>query len=50
MKMTCRPFTPRPQTRKTWLHLKLRPPLATAIAVGWGLVVSLVILNLATLP
>ncbi len=49
MKMTSRPFVPRPQTRNPRLHIKLRPPLATAIAVGWGLIVSLVILNLATL-
>ncbi len=48
MKMTQSPFVPRPQTRNPRFHLKLRPAVATAIAVSWGLAVSLVLLTIVT--
>lgn len=48
MKMTRWPFTPRPQTRSARFHLKLSPAVATAIAVSWGLVVSLMLMTIVT--
>ncbi len=48
MKMTHSPFAPRPKTESPRFHLKLRPAVATAIAVSWGLVVSLVLLTIVT--
>lgn len=38
----------RPNSLNTRLRFKVRPPVATAIAVGWGLFVSIVFLNLVT--
>ena len=48
MKLTPRPFAPRSETRNPRFYLKLRPAVATAIAVSWGLAVSLVLLTLVT--
>ena len=48
MKLTHSPSAPRPQTRNPGFHLKLRPAVATAIALSWGLVVSLVLLTIVT--
>ena len=48
MKMTHGPLAPRPDIHDTRFHLKLRPAVATAIAVSWGLAVSLGLVSLVT--